>query len=160
MPKITNNTNNVVNGFAFGNINNNGIGMCSNPVVQATQQNPIRQEPHSQLAEINSRATEDLKTNLNKKLFAHIHADHAIRGTSLEGADTLKNAKYLARCLDIMNISPEIKKILKTVFNSLISCKDAQVTGKVKELIPGHSLLVSGGYQDRSSGHVDLATIT
>ncbi|MGB7128393.1 MAG: hypothetical protein WBD50_04825 [Candidatus Rhabdochlamydia sp.] len=84
MPKIITNTSNLSNGFVFRDIDNNRRDVCSNPAAQATQQNPVPQEPHSQLAEFNSRATEDLKANLNKKLFAHIHADHAIRGTSLE----------------------------------------------------------------------------
>ncbi|MEK7339654.1 MAG: hypothetical protein AABZ92_02940, partial [Verrucomicrobiota bacterium] len=156
MPKIITNTSNLSNGFVFRDIDNNRRDVCSNPAAQATQQNPVPQEPHSQLAEFNSRATEDLKANLNKKLFAHIHADHAIRGTSLEGANPLKNAKYLADCLDLIDISIEVKGILKTAFNSLISCRDASIAAKVKNLTCGNSLLMSGGYQDQSGGHVVL----
>lgn len=148
MPIITNNIKSLINSSVIGNNDNTII----------IKQNLDAQEVHarSKTEELSSCATDDLKTGIDKKLFAHIHADHVIRGTSLEGADTIANAKYLLGCLDVIDISPEIKEILKTAFNSLVSSKDAQLATKVKKLIPGNSLLVSGGYHDGSSGHAVL----
>ncbi|PWU13277.1 MAG: hypothetical protein C5B45_06330 [Chlamydiae bacterium] len=148
---VTVNTNLVNNFVLYTNSN-------FHPNVVDTSQNTQDQEvqPHSRLTEIHNQAQEWVKLHLNKKLFAHIHADHAIRGTSLEGADPMENAAYLAACLDLIDIPPEIQKKLQTAFTSLVSCTDDQVAVIVKNLTPGHSLLVSGGYTNRSGGHAVL----
>ena len=97
-----------------------------------------------------------LKT-ISKQLFAHIHLDHAIRGTFLEGGNTNENAKYLRSCLDVLDIPNHKKERIQRALDSLVSCKSAKETEKrVRELIPGESLLVDGGYEGLSSGHAVL----
>ncbi|MCL6756374.1 MAG: DUF3638 domain-containing protein [Candidatus Rhabdochlamydia oedothoracis] len=104
-------------------------------------------------------AHQDIETlkNISKNLFAHIHLDHAIKGTLLEGGSLAENAKYLRSCLDVLDIPNDKKELICRALDSLVSCISAKETErKVRELPPGESLLVDGGYQDLSGGHAVL----
>ena len=147
MPRLSNN---LMNHDISKNSNINNPSSIALGALQRQVNQEV--EPGALIAALNSQVAENIKTNLDKELFAHIHADHAITRTSLEGGNLVRNAEFISACLDLIDVSVEIKKNLKTAFNSLISCEDPQITSKVKELIPGQSLLVSGGYQDPSGG--------
>ena len=106
---------------------------------------------------LDNTTREFLKKNIHKKLFAHIHLDHAIRGTLLEGGSTKINAEYLYHCLDVLDVPIEKKRLLQAALHSLTSSIDARdVEKKVQRLMPGDSLLVDGGYKDSSGGHAVL----
>lgn len=109
------------------------------------------------IARADTHQDREVLKNISKKLFAHIHLDHAIKGTSLEGGNLTENAKYLRSCLDVLDIPNDKKELIQRALDSLVSCKSAEETeNRVRELIPGESLLVDGGYLDLSGGHAVL----
>ncbi|KAG6559680.1 Protein of unknown function (DUF3638) [Candidatus Rhabdochlamydia oedothoracis] len=133
------------------NLNNNCI---ENSLNTKTDSSSLIEEL---IARVDAHQDREGLKNISKKLFAHIHLDHAIKGTLLEGGSLAENAKYLRSCLDVLDIPNYTKELICRALDSLVSCISAKETErKVRELPPGESLLVDGGYQDLSGGHAVL----